>query len=172
MQESELLNCYPTIGPLSPKTAACQPSGNIQYWSQKQAMSCLPCHLQNIKPAQPGNLAADCTISAYKNAIATNAETLKQLFDNGAPVAELIGWQSSIIDALVTHIWQRLIPASARQSVALVAVGGYGRAELHPRSDIDILILTGKNFTGADEEIGQFVTHLWDLGLDVLLSPI
>ena len=111
--------------------------------------------------------AAGCTLQAYKDALASKNNALKELFHNGAPAAELIGWQSAIIDSIITHIWQRLIPVSARQNVAMVAVGGYGRAELHPRSDIDILILTSKNFTDADEEIGQFVTQLWDLGLDV-----
>ena len=111
--------------------------------------------------------AENCSLAAYKNALSETRETLTGLFYAGTPVIELIGWQSSIIDALITHSWQRIIPASARNYVALVAVGGYGRAELHPCSDIDILILTEKNFTDADEEIGQFVTHLWDLGLDV-----
>ncbi len=110
---------------------------------------------------------ADSTLVAYKEALAETRESLTDLFHNGAPVAELIGWQSAIIDSIVTHIWQRTIPLSARDSVSLIAVGGYGRAELHPYSDIDILILTKEKFTGADEEIGLFVTNLWDLGLDV-----
>ena len=111
--------------------------------------------------------AANCTIASYKEALSSTQEALTTLFHEGAPTAELIGWRSSIVDAIITHIWERIIPASASGSVALVAVGGYGRAELHPRSDIDILILTGKEFTGADDEIGQFITHLWDLGLDI-----
>lgn len=111
--------------------------------------------------------AQNCSLSAYKSALSETRTILIELFHAGTPVAELIGWQSSIIDGVITHIWQRMIPASARNSLALVAVGGYGRAELHPCSDIDILILTEKNFTDADEEIGMFVTQLWDLGLDV-----
>ncbi len=111
--------------------------------------------------------AANNSIDAYKNALSETGQTLTELFFQGAPIAELIGWQSAIIDSLVSHIWQNTIPANARNAVALVAVGGYGRAELHPRSDIDILILTTRNFTGADEEIGKFITLLWDLGLDI-----
>lgn len=111
--------------------------------------------------------AANCTIAAYKKALTSTKEALTGLFHQGAPTDELIGWQSSIVDAIITHIWERIIPADASNSVALVAVGGYGRAELHPRSDIDILILTSENFTDADDEIGQFITHLWDLGLDI-----
>jgi [protein-PII] uridylyltransferase len=47
-------------------------------------------------------------------------------------------------------------------------VGGYGRGELHPESDIDILILveSGKPKTWQ-EAISQFVTLLWDIGLEV-----
>ena len=111
--------------------------------------------------------ADDCTLEAYKSALSSSRDSLIELFHAGAPAAELIGWQSAITDAIITHIWQRTLPATAKHSAALIAVGGYGRAELHPNSDIDILILTEKNFTKADEEIGKFVTHLWDLGLDV-----
>ena len=119
-------------------------------------------------PAMIAEIEANgSSLSAYKDAIATTRDALTELFKNGAPAAELIGWQSAFIDSIITHSWERTIPASARDSVALVAVGGYGRAELHPHSAIDILILTTKNFTAADEEIGQFVTHLWDLGLDI-----
>jgi len=99
--------------------------------------------------------AKGSTLSAYKEAIASTRETLAALFKNGAPVAELIGWQSAITDSIITHSWQRTIPASARDSIALVAVGGYGRAELHPRSDIDILILTTKNFTANNDLMQQ-----------------
>ena len=78
--------------------------------------------------------AANCTIASYKEALSNTQEALTTLFHEGAPTAELIGWRSSIVDAIITHIWERIIPASASGSVALVAVGGYGRAELHPRS--------------------------------------
>ena len=53
------------------------------------------------------------------------------------------------------------------RSLALLAVGGYGRSELHPNSDIDILILTADDYTAADEDIAAFVTALWDTGLDI-----
>ena len=48
-----------------------------------------------------------------------------------------------------------------------MAVGGYGRGELHPQSDIDLLVLLeGKTERNADEAIGRFLTFLWDIGLE------
>jgi len=109
----------------------------------------------------------DCTLTAYKDAITQARTTIFELLGKGAPVDELLGWHSAVIDSVATHIWQRTISNTAQKSLALVAVGGYGRAELHPYSDIDILVLTENGYTKADEEIGQFVTHLWDLQLDL-----
>ena len=56
---------------------------------------------------------------------------------------------------------------------AVVAVGGYGRGELHPASDVDLLVLVGAKRAAAlkrrrsDERIESFITMAWDLGLEV-----
>ena len=107
------------------------------------------------------------SIGAYKEALRTARSALMQLFRNGAPAAELIAWQSAVTDSLINHLWTKTIPATATNQIALIAVGGYGRAELHPNSDIDILILTAIDYHDANEEIAKFITALWDLGLDV-----
>ncbi|HBJ89159.1 MAG TPA: [protein-PII] uridylyltransferase, partial [Gammaproteobacteria bacterium] len=53
-------------------------------------------------------------------------------------------------------------------SIALVAVGGYGRGELLPHSDIDLLILTRKEkHTAYKEAISGFLTLCWDIGLEI-----
>ena len=59
----------------------------------------------------------------------------------------------------------------ARKNIALIAVGGYGRGELHPKSDIDLLILlTSNNYEAYQSRIEQFLTKLWDIGLTVSSS--
>lgn len=120
----------------------------------------LPSMIQEVE-------AQGATITAYRDALKKAKSVLTQLFHEGAPAAELIAWQSAITDTLIKHLWYHTIPEQAIQHLALVAVGGYGRAELHPNSDIDILILTEIDYQDADEEIGKFITALWDLGLDV-----
>ena len=106
-------------------------------------------------------------ISAYREALAQANEVIGKLFEEGTPAPELVAWQSAVTDALLVHLWQHIMPVGTIDAQALIAVGGYGRAELHPHSDIDILILTTADYTGANEEISRFVTALWDLGLDV-----
>ena len=84
-------------------------------------------------------------------------------FENGSAVAELIKERATFIDQFLKKIWQIFIPEDAG---TLIAVGGYGRAELHPYSDIDILILCD-DLNNNQEELCQFITFLWDLGFDV-----
>jgi len=52
--------------------------------------------------------------------------------------------------------------------LGVFTVGGYGRAELHPYSDIDLLLLSDKTLPRSDQKrIEKFIGNLWDLGLDI-----
>lgn len=87
-------------------------------------------------------------------------------FEAGAPARELVRALAAGIDAVLVQAWRRAALDGA--PAALVAVGGYGRGELHPASDIDVLVLTGERpRPELLEAVQGFVAGLWDLGLDV-----
>ncbi len=111
--------------------------------------------------------AADCSIAACKRALQTGNELLLSAYHDGALATDLVARQSLFTDQLLQRLWAHHIPAHTPEQLCLIAVGGYGREELHPRSDIDILILTAPDYVALDAEIGAFVTALWDVGMDV-----
>ncbi|MGC9456715.1 MAG: [protein-PII] uridylyltransferase [Halothiobacillaceae bacterium] len=76
----------------------------------------------------------------------------------------LLDRRSAVTDEILTRIWQTCLPD--REDLALVAVGGYGRRELFPQSDIDLLILLQRDDV-CDVGIHDFLHGLWDLKLHV-----
>jgi [protein-PII] uridylyltransferase len=84
-------------------------------------------------------------------------------YEEGVAVSNLINERSSFIDQLLKTIWSIYLPSNV---ATLIAVGGYGREELHPYSDIDLLILCN-DIEQHQESLSKFITLLWDLGFDV-----
>lgn len=77
----------------------------------------------------------------------------------------LLGQYRKLIDAVLRTLWQR---SGFVGDTLLMAVGGYGRGQLYPYSDIDLLILTPGLLQEAEQtRIEQFIHLLWDIGLDV-----
>ncbi len=102
----------------------------------------------------------------YRDILKMLKELTSSGFDQGFYIDDLIKDTSRGIDALLTHSWQQF--GFADEAVALLAVGGYGRQELHPSSDIDILVLldSPEDPTIA-ERLSAYITFLWDTGLDI-----
>ncbi len=70
-----------------------------------------------------------------------------------------------LIDGFLREIWQML---DLPESLALVAVGGYGRGELYPKSDVDLLILLPHDPNDdLQQRLHGLVQLLWDIGLEV-----
>ncbi|WOC25181.1 [protein-PII] uridylyltransferase [Pseudoalteromonas sp. N1230-9] len=83
------------------------------------------------------------------------------------PVSNLINARAEFIDRLLIKLFHDYDLAH-ESDLALIAVGGYGRGELHPYSDIDFMLLVSEQPSDAVcEKIGQFVTMLWDLNLEI-----
>ena len=102
----------------------------------------------------------------FKERLKSGKEALYQHYDQGVPVTRLVQDLSELIDAVLRDLWNLHLGDSP--GAALVAVGGYGRRELHPASDIDILILIESEPEAClIESIERLLTLLWDIGLEV-----
>lgn len=126
--------------------------------------------------AQCGN-GVGPALPLFRAALQSAQQTLKEQFLNGVPATALVHSRADVIDQLLTRAWHRWVAADdcmatlshpAADDIALIAVGGYGRGELHPGSDIDLLILLqNNNHSLYQERLEQFLVFLWDIGLEV-----
>jgi len=107
------------------------------------------------------------TALAAKNALVELNQRLVEQYTAKHPIAEIVRNRSHFVDVLLTQAWQDL--SLDNEHLALVAVGGYGRGELHPHSDIDLLILVDDEPLSAaiETQLSKFITYLWDAGLEI-----
>jgi [protein-PII] uridylyltransferase len=105
-------------------------------------------------------------IAGFKTCIANSYEWLDSEFGH-ADIRSLVLGRATFVDGLLKHLWQ-LTGLQQHHHLCLVAVGGYGRGQLQPYSDIDLLILSDKSFSKEQQAaISSFIALLWDIGLDL-----
>ena len=91
---------------------------------------------------------------------------LADAFQPEQPVTPLLKEASNVVDSVLAYLWTEHV--GDLPDIALIAVGGYGRGELFPQSDIDILILSRDVLSEeATRCLERFVASLWDTGLQV-----
>jgi [protein-PII] uridylyltransferase len=90
---------------------------------------------------------------------------------NGSGVS-VVREYTLLVDRLLTDLFARLsIKYKIKDSVALIALGGYGRSELNMRSDVDLMLVYKKKITPKVKELTENMLYtLWDAGLDVGFS--
>jgi len=104
---------------------------------------------------------------SLKKLLQDSASALAEDFANDISIVSLLRQRSDTIDSVTSTLWAES-GLSDDQDITLVAVGGYGRAEMHPGSDVDLLLLLATEPSQAVEsQLSDFLTGLWDLGLEV-----
>jgi [protein-PII] uridylyltransferase len=118
-------------------------------------------------------------LARYKNFLKVESHRLKLLHRAGAEGREICQARAAILDALLQHLWataKASLSAQAQKEfplIALVAIGGFGRAELNPHSDIDFMFLhdgqiaAGRPLPYLSKLIDGVLYPLWDIGLKV-----
>ena len=105
-------------------------------------------------------------VPAFKKAIHQADAVLEARFKGGRDIRKLVHERAWFTDQILQQAWRQLDCADDPQ-IALLAVGGYGRGELHPHSDIDLLILLQGQSEPYRASIEHFLMLLWDMGLEV-----
>lgn len=125
--------------------------------------------------ADQGTLRRAVTAELKLALDAGRAEIARRLAERPTRGLEAANGQAFLIDQLIRVLFdavtQRLYPLSnptAAERLAILAVGGYGRGEMAPHSDVDIAFLTPwKQTPWAEQVIESMLYALWDLGLKV-----
>jgi [protein-PII] uridylyltransferase len=129
-------------------------------------------------PLPPGRAATE-ELARYKTFLKIETHRLKMLHRAGAGGMEICRARAAIIDLLLGYLWDaakgNLSEQEKKQfsSMALVAIGGYGRAELNPHSDIDFMFLHNRQIASSRPSpyltrvIDGILYPLWDIGLKI-----
>src|SRR5688500_4020502 len=103
-------------------------------------------------------------LQGLKTLIAAAQERLRQEHAAGARGRNVVRHLTALVDDVVRTVFQYVLAhhASANVPCALLALGGYGRGELNPHSDIDLMFLCQK--TPPDGVVRETLYLLWDVG--------
>ncbi|MGB0129704.1 MAG: [protein-PII] uridylyltransferase [Rhodocyclaceae bacterium] len=104
-------------------------------------------------------------IAELRNRLQQGQAELRGTYESGNDANVMLRGRCRLVDEVLRSLWNRV---GMPPNLALVAVGGYGRGELYPRSDVDLLLLIPDQVNlPVESRLEQFVSLTWDIGLDV-----
>ena len=117
-----------------------------------------------ISPNSSSNLPIDTAF--LRDSLEQGQLYLQQEFKANNDIVKLVKQRANFVDEAIRNLWDQNLDIP--QAISLLAVGGYGRGELHPYSDIDLLLLIDDSLSDKPlESISIFLTQLWDIGLEI-----
>jgi len=114
-------------------------------------------------------------LAIFKDALKTGHDEVRRRFEGHGQGTEAVRENCFLVDQLVRLVHDYAVEheyptgvATAGQSMTIAAVGGYGRGELSPKSDIDLLFLLPYKRSSHAEQVVEYMLYmLWDMGLTV-----
>jgi [protein-PII] uridylyltransferase len=128
-----------------------------------------------VADAPAASLDRRLLLPPLKAALAQGRGEIRRRFEEGGTAERAVREQCFLVDQLIRAVHDLVTESvyplpnpTAGEKLAIVAVGGYGRGELAPFSDIDLLFLLPYKQTPHTEQVIEFLLYLlWDLGLKV-----
>jgi [protein-PII] uridylyltransferase len=137
----------------------------------------LMARLDDVRAASGRNLdrQRSAVLALLKETLGAGRAEIRRRFDRGATGAETVHATAFLMDQLLRilydHAFENVYPLAnptAGERLCLTAIGGYGRGELAPHSDLDLLFLHPYKATAHTEQVIEYILYmLWDLGLKV-----
>lgn len=112
-------------------------------------------------------------LAASKHFLNHYREEIRKIHNAGAPGTEVVRYLTAMTDTLIRKLFRSITKdvghiGRVREPLTLTAIGGYGRGELNPYSDIDLMFLySGKNQARVEDIAQKLLYFLWDMRLDV-----
>jgi [protein-PII] uridylyltransferase len=117
------------------------------------------------KGITPEWFSAKDKLQQFKQLIKQKDLDLQQKFNPHLSVKDLLNEKSDFIDEILAASWRHFL-ADKAEKLCLIAVGGYGRREQFPHSDIDLVILLDSGDVAEYQEmLTNLLAFLWDIGL-------
>ena len=118
-----------------------------------------------LPPATRGMIDLRARFREGKAALLAHFDTSRA---TAPAAARLLRALAKHVDKTLIDLWQH---AQMPPGAALLAVGGYGRSELFPHSDVDVLVLLPSGHMAVDDplktSVERFITACWDIGLEI-----
>jgi len=142
----------------------------------------MPRHLEQVLAHAESRLAATGSkrptevLPLYKKFLKVEEHRLRLKHQAGASGREICARRAELVDVLLRYVFGGAAATArgngeTRVPLALIALGGYGRGELNPFSDIDVMLLHHQRATeispDLEEMVNQVLYLLWDSGFKV-----
>jgi len=117
-------------------------------------------------------LSEPLTLGRLRSRYQDDSTQLRQSFDRNGDGSAVIRRRSQIVGTLLRQLWESVSPIVPQNDIALVATGGFGRRELFPCSDVDVLFLCANDKVEPSyrDQIRACTQAMWDIGLRA--SPV
>jgi len=115
--------------------------------------------------ALPAPVPASSNLSRYRWRLTQGRADLRARYASNASPALLLKRHTALVDRVLKTVWNE---SPMPPELSLLAVGGYGRVQLFPHSDVDVLFLLPDEIDDdVKEKVSELVSSLWDIGLEI-----
>ncbi len=153
------------------------PASGVSYGPETEVTLRFQALLEAAVPAVPardGEALRAALLPTVKDFIGSERARIEATHRSGASGLEVVARHADLVDAVICQLFRladELVPPALKEQTegcAVVALGGYGRRELNPGSDVDVMFLFPRR---VDDYLTAILNHvlyfLWDLGFSV-----